>query len=115
MRGKNKLTLNPNGEVAVRRAQRVLEEARHMVDQVRADGLCCQRMPPSTYFLLQNNFEDFDELAASSVLPTFSSNVMMRNHPREEHRIQIPHLHPRHPATAESGGGAIGNFMPQAK
>lgn len=51
-------------------------------------------MLPSTYFLLQHNFEDFNELVASSVLPTFSSDVMTRNHPREEHRIQIPILDP---------------------
>lgn len=53
-----------------------------------------QRMLPSTYFLLQHNFEDFDELVASSVLPAFASDVMMRNHPKEEHRIQIPILDP---------------------
>lgn len=205
-RQKNKLTLNPNGEVAVQCAQKVLEEARRMVEQVRAfdrsqrtiligscapaplwnllslatqffpdmtissemkdgsvlldglrdgvyklivlteevqdNGLYCQRygeenlflslppahplagfrdgvwlkdidgermllhadigfwrewsqrMLPSTYFLLQHNFEDFDELVASSVLPAFSSDVMMRSHPREEHRIQIPILDP---------------------
>ena len=205
-RQKNKLTLNSNGEVAVQCAQKVLEEARRMVEQVRAfdrsqgtiligscapaplwsllslvtqffpdmtissemksdavlldglrdgvyklivltegvqdDGLYCQqygeenlflslppahplagfrdgvwlkdidgermllhadigfwrewsqRMLPSTYFLLQHNFEDFDELVSSSVLPSFSSDVMMRSHPREEHRIQIPILDP---------------------
>lgn len=205
-RQKNRLTLNPNGEVAVQCAQKVLEEARRMVEQVRAfdrsrrtiligscapaplwnllslvtqffpnmtissemkgdavlldglregvyklivlteevqdDGLYCQRygeenlflslppahplagfrdgvwlkdidgermllhadigfwrewsqrMLPSTYFLLQHNFEDFDELVASSVLPAFSSDVMMRSHPREELRIQIPILDP---------------------
>lgn len=163
-RRKNRLTLNPNGEVAVQCAQKVLEEARRMVEQVRAfdrsrrtiligscapaplwnllslvtqffpdmtissemkdgtvllDGLrdgvrlkdidgermllhadigfwreWSQRMLPSTYFLLQHNFEDFDELVSSSVLPAFSSDVMMRSHPREEHRIQIPILDP---------------------
>lgn len=205
-RRKNKLTLNQNGEVAVQCAQKVLEEARRMVEQVRAfdrsrrtiligscapaplwnllslvtqffpdmtissemkdgavlldglrdgvykliilteevrdDGLYCQRygeenlflslppahplarfregvwlrdidgermllhadigfwrewsqrMLPSTYFLLQHSFKDFDELVASSVLPAFSSDVMMRNHLREEHRIQVPILDP---------------------
>ena len=35
-RQKNKLTLNPNGEMAVQCAEKVLEEARRMVEQVRA-------------------------------------------------------------------------------
>lgn len=35
-RRKNRLTLNPNGEVAVQCARKVLEEARRMAEQVRA-------------------------------------------------------------------------------
>ena len=205
-RQKNKLTLNQNGELAVQCAGRVLEEARRMVEQVRAfdrsrrtisigscapaplwnllslvtqffpdmtissemksgaalleglrdgayklavlteevgdDGLYCQRygeerlylslpsahplanfqggvwlkdidgermllhanigfwrewaqrMLPSTYFLLQQNFEDFNELIISSVLPAFSSNVMMRNSNGIGPRVQVPILDP---------------------
>lgn len=205
-RQKNKLTLNQNGEVAVRCAQKVLEEARRMVEQVRTldrsqrtiligscapaplwnllslvtqffpdmtissemksgsalldglrngvykliiltedvqdDGLYfqqygeeslylslppahplanfrdgvwlkdidgermllhanigfwrewAQQMLPSTYFLLQQNFEDFNELIASSVLPAFSSDVMMRNSNGEDHRVHVPILDP---------------------
>lgn len=36
VRQKNKLSLNENGEVAVACAERVLEEVRHMMEQVRA-------------------------------------------------------------------------------
>lgn len=205
-RQKNKLTFNPNGETAVQWAEKVLEEARRMVEQVRAfdrsqrtiligscapvpldalfpilsrycpdmtitsemreapvllDGLrngtytltvltadpmdnrlYCQwygeerlylslppahplanyregvwlrdidgermllhanigfwrrwaeKMLPSTYFLLQQNFEDFAELVSSSVLPAFSSDVMMRKNRKNHHRVQIPILDP---------------------
>lgn len=53
-----------------------------------------EQMLPSTYFLLQQNFDDFNELVSSSVLPSFSSDIMMRNRPQENHRIQIPILDP---------------------
>ena len=53
-----------------------------------------QRMLPSTYFLLQQNLEDFNELVASSVLPAFSSDVMLRNSNGRDHRVQIPILDP---------------------
>ena len=205
-RQKNKLTLNPNGEMAVQCAEKVLEEARRMVEQVRAfdrsqrtiligscapvplDGLfptlsrCCpdmtitsemredpvlldglrngtytlavltadpmdeslycqwygeeqlylslppahplanyregvwlkdidgermllhantgfwrkwtEKMLPSTDFLLQQNFEDFAELVSSSVLPAFSSDVMIRRYREDDHRVKIPILDP---------------------
>lgn len=205
-RQKNKLTLNQNGELAVQCAGRVLEEARRMVEQVRAfdrsqhtisigscapaplwnlislvsrffpdmtissemkssaplldglrkgayklivlteevrdNGLFCrrygeerlylslppthplasfhdgvwlkdidgermllhanigfwrewaQRMLPSTYFLLQQNYEDFNELIASSVLPAFSSDVMIRNSNGADRRSHVPILDP---------------------
>lgn len=51
-------------------------------------------MLPSTYFLLQQNFEDFAELVSSSVLPAFSSDVMMRKNRENNHRVQIPILDP---------------------
>ena len=53
-----------------------------------------QRMLPSTYFLLQQNFEDFNELVASSVLPAFSSDVMLRSAGGEDPRVQVPILDP---------------------
>lgn len=205
-RQKNKLTFNQNGEMAVQCAEKVLEEARRMVEQVRSfdrsqrtiligscapvpldglfpilsrccpdmtitselrenevlldglrdgtytlvvlteapvdDGLYCQwygeeqlylslppahplandrdgvwlrdidgermllhanigfwrqwteKMLPSTYFLLQQSYEDFAELVSSSVLPAFSSDVMMRRCREDAHRVQVPILDP---------------------
>ncbi|ANU48450.1 LysR family transcriptional regulator [Enterocloster clostridioformis] len=51
-----------------------------------------QQMLPSTHFLLQQDFEDFNELVSSSVLPAFSSDVMMRNSHKEGHRVLLPIL-----------------------
>lgn len=53
-----------------------------------------ETMLPSTYFLLQQNYEDFAELVSSSVLPAFSSDVMMRKNREKNHRVQIPILDP---------------------
>lgn len=51
-------------------------------------------MLPSTYFLLQHNFEDFDELVASSVLPAFASDVTLRYDSGNTSRVNIPILDP---------------------
>lgn len=205
-RQKNRLTLNPNGEMAVQCAEKVLEESRRMVEQVRAfdrsrrtilvgscapvplgglfpilsrrfpdmtitselrdnpvlldglregtytlvvltadpadESLYCQwygeerlylslptahplancregvwlkdidgermllqanigfwrkwteQMLPSTYFLLQQSFEDFNELLSASVLSAFSSDVMLRGCREDHHRVNIPILDP---------------------
>lgn len=50
------------------------------------------RMLPSTHFLLQQDMEDFNELISSSVLPAFSSDVMMRNSRGEGNRVFLPIL-----------------------
>lgn len=205
-RQKNKLTLNRNGELAVQCAKRLLEEARRMVEQVRAfdrsqrtiligscapaplwnlvslvtqffpdmtissemksdavlldglrdgayklivlteevqyDGLYCQQygeerlylslppahplanfhdgvwlkdidgermllyadigfwhewsrnMLPSTYFLLQQNAQDFNELIVSSALPAFTSDAALRYDSGNSSRINVPILDP---------------------
>lgn len=53
-----------------------------------------EKMLPSTYFLLQHNYDDFTELVSSSVLPAFSSDVMTRRCREDSHRVQIPILDP---------------------
>lgn len=51
-------------------------------------------MLPNTYFLLQQNIEDFSELVSSSALPSFASDVALRNDPKPGNRVHIPILDP---------------------
>lgn len=53
-----------------------------------------RRMLPSTYFLLQQNMQDFNELVSSSALPSFTSDLMLRNSPEISARTAVPILDP---------------------
>lgn len=56
-----------------------------------------QKMLPSTYFLLQQNLEDFSELVAASDLPAFSSDLGLQKNLydiKRANRVYIPILDP---------------------
>lgn len=54
-----------------------------------------RKMLPSTYFLLQRNAQDFNELVAATTLPAFSSDVVLRHGQSDRtQRVYLPILDP---------------------